>query len=454
MFDRRIGLIAGILYATTILPTAMAQVASHDVALIPSINLTLLLLFQACNAASRKTLVACLFGGGFFFSLVLLTKGFFGAAVIALVYSGYLVVTRQIRFTMLWQALVVFGIGIVMASPWYVAMELQNPGYLRYFLLERHFFGFATESQRHGDAPWWYYLPILLGGGLPWIGYLPIVIKNRRTASTPEAGGENVSTSASIAVLWIWLIGWTLLMMLAGSKLATYLWPVFPPIALLAATAWSGLLDGTLTESARQSFARTFAASSWCGPIVLPAAVCVVQIVFAVQLTWTTWVIIAFTAVATPWPLIYWRAKRWMAAFTAASLSLAVQFLVVMALVIPPTSTMFTARELAKYFNRRGCLPTRLFVAEGRVGSVVFYLDAKLRKGLTPDRIQAVLAENLPKLRDGDAVAIPELNMARMKACWKFENIPYEIIQPYRLYFATSSHPWEEQDFCHRFSQR
>ena len=41
------GLIAGILYATTILPTALAQAASHDVALVPWINLTLLLLWEA-----------------------------------------------------------------------------------------------------------------------------------------------------------------------------------------------------------------------------------------------------------------------------------------------------------------------------------------------------------------------------------------------------------------------
>ena len=32
--------------------------------------------------------------------------------------------------------------------------------------------GFATGTQPHSDQPWWYYLPILLGGGLPWIGYV------------------------------------------------------------------------------------------------------------------------------------------------------------------------------------------------------------------------------------------------------------------------------------------
>ena len=51
MFGRMTGWIAGVLYATTILPTALAQAASHDVALVPWVNLTMLLLWESdCSA--------------------------------------------------------------------------------------------------------------------------------------------------------------------------------------------------------------------------------------------------------------------------------------------------------------------------------------------------------------------------------------------------------------------
>ena len=53
MFNRTAGLIAGILYATTILPTALAQAASHDVALVPWINLSLLLLWESHRTPAR-----------------------------------------------------------------------------------------------------------------------------------------------------------------------------------------------------------------------------------------------------------------------------------------------------------------------------------------------------------------------------------------------------------------
>ena len=81
---RTVGLIAGILYATTILPTALAQAASHDVALIPWINLTLLLLWECDRASTWPAVVGCIVGAGFFCGLSILTKGLVGVAVVAM----------------------------------------------------------------------------------------------------------------------------------------------------------------------------------------------------------------------------------------------------------------------------------------------------------------------------------------------------------------------------------
>ncbi len=53
MFGRRTGWIAGVFYATTILPTALAQAASHDVALVPWVNLAMLLLWECIPPAAR-----------------------------------------------------------------------------------------------------------------------------------------------------------------------------------------------------------------------------------------------------------------------------------------------------------------------------------------------------------------------------------------------------------------
>ena len=115
-------------------------------------------------------------------------------------------------------------------------MEHVQPGYLHYYFVERHLFGFATETQRHGSRPWTYYVPVLLAGGLP-VGAVPAV---RVEAHAPDddaaVGGAARPTPSRLASAWL-LTGWIFLSA-AGSKLFTYALPLFPAIALLATVAW------------------------------------------------------------------------------------------------------------------------------------------------------------------------------------------------------------------------
>lgn len=341
--------------------------------------------------------------------------------------------TRAMRRTpALLGGITVLALAALVAAPWYVLAERQTPGYLRYFFLERHVMGFATWSQPHGDEPWWYYFPVLLGGGLPWIAYLPVVVRDALARR---------QRSDAMRLLWCWLIGWTLLMLLAGSKLATYVWPVFPALAVLAATAWMRLMDGTLEAAARRSFARTFVWASWSGPLVLPAAVLVTQIVFAVHFSWPVWVAVLLAAALAPVPLVPWRAGRWHAALAAAALSLAAQFAAVVTMVLPPVAESFSARELAGYFNQLDHLPARLLIVEGRIGSLLFYLTPELRRQLTAERLQQWAAKERPPLLPGDVIAVPERKVARLPAYHLLNGVPYETIGHYRLYHIVNRQP-------------
>ncbi len=526
-FGRATGWIAGILYATTILPTAMAQAASHNVALVPWVNLSLLFLWEAEGKGVRNLLCGdnrtekvpdtfFAFFAGVFLGLSILTKGLMGVAVVGLAYGGY----RLCRAWALRKGTVPFSsnenwdspplidlpaltriallgggvllIAALVAAPWYLAVESQNPGFLRYYFLDRHLLGLATDTQPHSDQPWWYYLPILLGGGLPWIGYLPVAwgagggrrrigeeieeITTLQKGTVPFSSNENwdspplpsthaprstlhsprstlhspLSTLHSplstfhpplspLPLLWCWLLGWTALLTVAQSKLASYLWLAFPPVAILAAVAWAGLIDGTLSDAARRRFARTFVWSSWSGPIVLPAAVLAVQWLYAVQFAWPAWAAVGLAAAATPLPLVAWRAGRWQAALTAAALSLAVQFVVVMTMILPPLADVLSARELAEHYNRFAKLPTRLLVAEERIGSLMFYLTPSVRAGLKDGQIQRLWRDHPPPLQSGDVIALPEQGIRRAGRYLKLGQMPYESVGRYRLYHVRSS---------------
>lgn len=436
MFDPRTGLIAATLYATTILPTALAQAAAHDVALVPWVNGALLCLWESRHVAGRRAFLLGVAGAGGFLGLSLLTKGLLGITVVGLAFGSYLLATRQLSWRMVAAGVAVPVIAVAIAAPWYVAVDVQNPGFLRYYFLDRHLLGFATDTQPHSNQPWWYYLPILAGGGLPWIGYLPILAEDgvrKRTARAKNAGGKE-KAPADTAMLWCWLLGWMVFITAAQSKLVTYLWPAFPPITILAAATWTRRIDNTLSDGARLSFSRTFVVSSWSGPVVLPAAVLILQWFLGLSFGWGVWVAVGLAAAAAVTPLLFWRREHWELSLVAASLSVAAQFLVVMAFVVPVAAERYSARDLAQHFNRCGALPARLFVVEERVGSVVFYLDPRLRAGLKQEQIKPLTANKPVGLRKGDLIAVPDHRLAEARQYLDLCDAHYELAGRYRLY--------------------
>ena len=69
-------------------------------------------------------------------------------------------------------------------------MEAAHPGYLHYYFVERHLQGYLTATQRHAGRPWWYYVPIVLGGALPWTAYLVGAALAPSRGKAPDASGN------------------------------------------------------------------------------------------------------------------------------------------------------------------------------------------------------------------------------------------------------------------------
>jgi 4-amino-4-deoxy-L-arabinose transferase len=93
-------------------------------------------------------------------------------------------------------------------------MERAHPGYLYYYFVERHLQGYLTATQRHAGRPFWYYLPIVLGGALPWTGYLAGALRS--------AAGNPLRL-----ILWAWFAIGLVFLSIGESKLVTYALPLF-----------------------------------------------------------------------------------------------------------------------------------------------------------------------------------------------------------------------------------
>ena len=414
LFGRTAGMIAGLFYATTVFPLTLAQAAVHDIALVPWVNLALLLLWESEQVHSRRAALGSAAAAGAVLGLAVLTKGLVGVALVGITYGSYLVLSRRLTLASCFRGALTLVMAAVVASTWYVAVEQRSPGYLFYFFVERHLLGFTTATQRHGDAPWWYYLPVLFGGGMPWISYLPAAVRQawatwrpragvgdkaaiacqRSGASAPGAAASEVTVPAilqssspqqamrcdrPLLLVWCWLIGMTLFLSASHSKLMTYIWPAFPAIAILAAVLWSDLLEGRLVKSTRRWMTWTVCGSCLLGPVVIPLIPLIIQRRFAIQFSPALWTVVLLTSMATLTPIWFWMTGRLRATLASAMLAMAAQFVVIVTAIIPQVAPQYSARDLAKYFNHLGQCPTHIVVVDGRIGSLIFYLDPKLR---------------------------------------------------------------------------
>ncbi len=131
-------------------------------------------------------------------------------------------------------------IAAAIVLPWLFAVQKAKPDFFQVFFVEQHFQRFLTPKYNRG-AGWWFYLVVLPLGLLPWT--VPAVAGFLRAARRPFGG--DVRDFA----LSCWIVGVAFFFSISHSKLATYVLPVVPCCAVLAAS----YLEGGLPPKARRS---------------------------------------------------------------------------------------------------------------------------------------------------------------------------------------------------------
>jgi 4-amino-4-deoxy-L-arabinose transferase-like glycosyltransferase len=126
------------------------------------------------------------------------------------------------RAGMLAFALVVLAVTL----PWYVAMSLRVPAFLRDFFWEHNVRRFlAPFAHEHGI---WFYVPVLLGGLLPATLLLVPFLRFLFGSAADRAARRTVELSFLLLGA-----GWCVFFFtLSQCKLPTYIMPAFPPMCL------------------------------------------------------------------------------------------------------------------------------------------------------------------------------------------------------------------------------
>lgn len=228
LFGREAGLYAGILLGGSLLYVLMAHINTLDMGVTFFITLGIvgLLLGQQTesDAATRRKWMWLAWVA---LGLAILSKGFMGIVLPGAALFLYTVVQRDIGVYKRMQ----WGVGTVLlllvTLPWFYLVMKANPEFFDKFVVYEHYTRFTTKE--HGRyQPWHYFIPVLLMGMLPWT--LLMFDTMLRTWKDSRRSDKAFNPER---FLLIWAVFIYVFFTLSGSKLPSYLLPMFPALALL-----------------------------------------------------------------------------------------------------------------------------------------------------------------------------------------------------------------------------
>ncbi len=174
--------------------------------------------------ASRKSRARLYWiSSGIALGLAFLAKGFLALALPVLVLVPWLVWQRR------WKALFIHGWLVIMVAglvvlPWGLRIYRAEADFWHYFFWIEHIKRFTSEQAQH-KAPFYYFLlyfPLL---AFPWFSLIPAALSGLKV--------QYRRRQEVLRLLGLWLLLPFMFFSLSSGKLATYVLPCFPPLAML-----------------------------------------------------------------------------------------------------------------------------------------------------------------------------------------------------------------------------
>jgi 4-amino-4-deoxy-L-arabinose transferase-like glycosyltransferase len=134
---------------------------------------------------------------------------------------------RDLRWLLSPLGIVVF---LAVTLPWFVLVSRRNPEFLEFFVVNQHLKRFLAPSEHQEGL--WFFFPIVWGGILPWSAFVLFAFGMLRRFGARLVRGQ-LSAATLFCLVWSGVV--FAFFSLSGSKLATYVLPIFCPLAILAA---------------------------------------------------------------------------------------------------------------------------------------------------------------------------------------------------------------------------
>jgi 4-amino-4-deoxy-L-arabinose transferase len=238
--DRRLAAAAALVHLTLLEVFVVGTFNVLDNLVTLFLTAGIALFYRALDAqwqGGRGGLLALLAGAAF--GLAFLAKGFLAFAVPVLVLVPWALWQGQWRTLLIDGFLAVLAAALV-ALPWSVLIHLRQHDFWHYFFWIEHIKRFTAENAQHRAPPYYFlmYLPAL---AFPWIFLLPAALAGLRGRARATVVA-NIRQRDALRLAWLWLLLPFAFFSASSGKLATYILPCFPPLAVLLTVGLAGCL--------------------------------------------------------------------------------------------------------------------------------------------------------------------------------------------------------------------
>lgn len=138
----------------------------------------------------------------------------------------------------------VLGIGsfLVVSVPWFILITLAHgKEYIDTFFGLHNVQRFTSVVSRHPGA-WYYYIPVVLVGLLPWSIYFPLALAKLKLWQRSKWVNSPRSTHLGI-FCFCWFLVIFVFFSSSVTKLAGYVLPLIPAVAIIIALFWSEIVE-------------------------------------------------------------------------------------------------------------------------------------------------------------------------------------------------------------------
>jgi len=227
LFGREAGIYAALLLGSSMLYAMMAHINTLDmgVTFFISMGIFSLLIAQTEDIQVKRRNWMLLAWAGL--ALAVLSKGLMGLILPGTALFLYSVFNRDIT---IWKRMHWFSgllLFFLIATPWFVLVIKANPEFFDKFFIYEHYTRFTTK-QLGRYQPWYYFVPVLLFGMLPWT-----VLMFDTLVRTWRGSVQQIKAFSAERFLLVWAVFIYFFFSISGSKLPSYLLPMFPALALL-----------------------------------------------------------------------------------------------------------------------------------------------------------------------------------------------------------------------------